>query len=346
MRAGVFALLAMCACGRVGFDDGEALVDPPGDPPAKLPTTDRHWVDRGLTAPGGLVGPRAVYDRAHNAVILYGGDRKTGFPPVEPSAAMWKYDGAAWTLLCDPCAPGPRYAPAMAYDPKRARIVMYGGYGGGQVLGDLWEWDGAWHPIAAQGEAPGERVFAQMAYDERRRTMVLFGGCHSPDSYEDKVFELVDDTWRNATVAGGPPMIGGLGTTATWNADSQTIDVLEDHGTTGDVDAIWSWNGAAWQLRCAGCTGTPRRDASLVFDPSPPRLYELGGYSGADATELSGTWVRDGNGTRLASPLVKQRDSVAIAYDERRDVFVLYGGNGDACKGGENCDETWELVRD
>jgi hypothetical protein len=71
-------------------------------------------------------------------------------------------------------------------------------------------------------------------------------------------------------------------------------------------------------------------------------MYEIGGY--AQGTELAGTWERDAQGIRMLSSLPDRRDSVAIAYDAKRDVFVAYGGNGRGCSG--NCAETWELVRD
>jgi hypothetical protein len=40
--------------------------------------------------------------------------------------------------------PGPRYAPAIAYDSARARVVLYGGIDSAMktALDDTWEWDG------------------------------------------------------------------------------------------------------------------------------------------------------------------------------------------------------------
>lgn len=346
--AAVVALSCVCACGRLGFDneaprDSGPDVDAPSD---ALSSATRHWVDRGLSTPGGLIGARAVFHRARGTIILYGGDRGTGFPPTATSAAMWEYDGTAWTKLCDPCAPGGRFAPAMAYDAKRDVIALYGGSNESVPLGDLWEWNGAWTQIATSGTDPGERAMAHLAYDERRNAMVLFGGCRGPDSLDPTVFEYAAGTWTEPLSVGGPTALGGAGMGATWDSSTGAIAVLEDHGTRGDVDTIWSWDGATWTTLCTACTGDARRDASLVFDPQPPRLYELGGFSGAKSAEVSGTWVRDAEGMRLATPLLDRRDSVAVAYDAKRDVFVLYGGNGNGCSGGKNCAETWELVRD
>jgi hypothetical protein len=38
----------------------------------------------------------------------------------------------------------------MAYDRRRARVVLYGGHDGDRVFGDLWEWDGtSWRLVLA-----------------------------------------------------------------------------------------------------------------------------------------------------------------------------------------------------
>lgn len=39
--------------------------------------------------------------------------------------------------------PGARVAHAMAYDRRRQRLGLYGGFSGGPALDDTWEWDGA-----------------------------------------------------------------------------------------------------------------------------------------------------------------------------------------------------------
>ena len=60
------------------------------------------------------------------------------------STETWTYDGRDWTKHT---APGPvaRWSPAMAYDVKRERVVLFGGNRNGRPFGplaDTWEWDG------------------------------------------------------------------------------------------------------------------------------------------------------------------------------------------------------------
>jgi hypothetical protein len=350
---GVLAAAAcVAACGRIDVDrllpgePGEPGIDGATDgPPDILPTTGRHWVNAQHADPGLLIGARMVFHRALGKVVMYGGDHATGIPPTDPSAAMWAYDGRAWSTLCDPCEPGGLFTPAIAYDSKRDRIVLFGGLDKAGTTEGFWAWDGAWTRIEtpATGISPIGRGMAQMAYDERRDRIVLFGGVVGNDltRYDASVFEYDGTQWTLAVVPSGPPLIGGQGQTAVWNPVTEQIDILEDQGYTADSDISWAWNGA-WSKICESCTGVKRRDASMAFDPSPPRTYEIGGY--ALGTELAGTWERDAQGIRMLSMLPDRRDSIAVAYDAKRDVFVAYGGNGRSCNG--NCAETWELIRD
>lgn len=78
-------------------------------------------------------------------------------------------------------APTPRNQPAIAFDSKRGKLFLFGGFTGGFedgiYLGDTWSFDGkAWRKVesgpapAARGGKPG------MTYDTVRKALVLFGG--------------------------------------------------------------------------------------------------------------------------------------------------------------------------
>jgi hypothetical protein len=75
-------------------------------------------------------GYRMAYDSEHGVTVLFGGN-----------TCLW--DGKQWTRAETPVAPPPRSVHALAYDPVRKRVVLYGGSidpGNGD---DTWEWDGA-----------------------------------------------------------------------------------------------------------------------------------------------------------------------------------------------------------
>ena len=76
---------------------------------------------------------------------------KTRSAALVSMLCVWHTNAAAqaW-ILASTTGPSVRIHHAMAYDPERQVIVLYGGYGGGElILDDTWEWDGAaWHCVA------------------------------------------------------------------------------------------------------------------------------------------------------------------------------------------------------
>ena len=95
----------------------------------------------------------------------------------------------------------PRRLPAIAYDSRRARIAVYGGYvGRTNFNGDQFEWDGhRWSSIAI-GVSPGVRLDSAMAYDEQRGVTVLFGGSDGAD--RNDTWEWDGATWKVVTPTG------------------------------------------------------------------------------------------------------------------------------------------------
>jgi hypothetical protein len=62
-----------------------------------------------------------------------------------PYGDTWAGNGKAWTALNPPTAPSARFAAAIAYDPVRAQVVLFGGSTSGpnwSPLSDTWVWDG------------------------------------------------------------------------------------------------------------------------------------------------------------------------------------------------------------
>ena len=65
-----------------------------------------------------------------------------GFVDGDVNGETWVREQGHWREV-DGVGPPPRNVHAMAYDPLRQRVVLYGGIGAEGRLADLWEWDGA-----------------------------------------------------------------------------------------------------------------------------------------------------------------------------------------------------------
>ena len=89
----------------------------------------------------------------------------------------WVLDSGGWRQVSSQFPA--RWGHAMAYDPRRNRVVCYGGFGPsasfGPYLGDTWEWDGALWQMKDVLGGPARRG-TSMAYDAVRNHVLRFGG--------------------------------------------------------------------------------------------------------------------------------------------------------------------------
>jgi hypothetical protein len=78
---------------------------------------------------------------------------------------------------------------AMAYDPVRQRVVLFGGVTAtGQLLSDVWEWDGTtWLDRTPTKPGPQPRLDHALVYDAMNSRVVMFGG--------SSTFQLLNDLW-------------------------------------------------------------------------------------------------------------------------------------------------------
>ncbi len=109
---------------------------------------DGTWQNVALAGPGSLSHFGMALDQDANALIIFGGAGSTStFTSL--SDRTWKLADGAWSELDVQEHPSERGSPAMAYDPKRKRVVLYGGFASNRSdLDDTWEWDGSqWHCI-------------------------------------------------------------------------------------------------------------------------------------------------------------------------------------------------------
>ena len=285
-----------------------------------------------------------AYDSARGRVLLFGGHQGTEWGALSDT---WEWDGASWARRApvdpeDDGDPGARSEHAMAYDERRARVVLFGGLASrwhlikkATYLGDTWEWDGLSWSLAQEGgledeESPDERGEHSMAYDRARARVVLFGG------------------------------------TTKWAPEPGH----EDCDMTGLAlcGVTWEWDGATriWRLAAEGAGDggpLPREKHALAYDAARARVVLFGGENGEDdggcdgegEERCDGTWEWDGVRWELgpsaqtdpgSAPL--RRSDHALVYDPVGARTLLWGGlagsSSESCDGtGSNyCSGMWE----
>jgi hypothetical protein len=207
-------------------------------------TPDLRWAQKfPTTKPSKRRGHALAYDAARKQTILFGGDADAAQTTGDRLGDTWAWDGTTWSMLSPPTSPPARSHAAMAYDPDRNVLVLFGGRTGTSgYLDDTWEWDGATWTFKADSHStslptPRARADASMVYDPLRHRIVLLGGgavaqdgSHFGDVWEwdgTSWAETIDDP-RLARVAahaffdrlhGGIVVYGGEVSTSQGNTD-------------------------------------------------------------------------------------------------------------------------------
>ena len=277
----------------------------------------------------------ACYDTASHSLYVYGGRNaaQTQLPD------LWRFDGQQWMQLPD--GPRARGGHAMAYDPVRDRVVVFGGYCSvtcpscspdcGKSGARTLEYDptmGTWTDTDFDLGSGLGRVDAAMAYDAVDHEVVLFGG---RSNFTDAV---LTDTWTYDGTTW--TQLSGSGPAATdrpamgWDPGLQAVIVFDLVGAT------WQFQHGAWSLLIGAATTGPvgRFGAGLSYDVQRKRFMLVGGQSAA-GDRLTDVWELDAAAatwTRVYvpgdSPLPRALEVFAPFSNGREHVF--YGGVANA----------------
>ena len=247
-------------------------------------------------------------------------------------------DGCASTCAAEqldwqelqPIAPAAQSHPALAYDPYRRRVIMFGGrstQASHDVLDDsTFEWNGAGWARQATPAAPAGRQDARMVYDAARRQVLLYGGNVGDDS------KALADFWA-------------------WNGDRWTVvqtatPKQRDHfGMVYDsarkvvvmfggfVDQVWSndtweWDGSTWHLMSPPRAPDPRGEFVMAYDPKRGVVVLAGGFTDQPSTRyFNDTWEYDGTTWHQVSTSTPSGLALgAMAYDTIGHRMIAYGG--------------------
>ena len=123
----------------------------------------------------------------------------------------WEWDGNNWSQRTTVGSPGGRAFHSLAFDSKRSRTVLFGGFGSSNALhNDTWEYDGSsWAQVATTTQ-PSSRGAYGFAFDSQRNRTVLIGGCQASGP-DQATWEWDGVTWVTHSDYGLPPNRVGQG---------------------------------------------------------------------------------------------------------------------------------------
>lgn len=220
----------------------------------------RLWRDVTPRSPSTRQGFGFVTDPMHATTLIGGG--VTTFDGTSTVTTVfddtWRWDGTSWIQAAPPVAQNARFDAAFAYDARRRRVVMFGGFGNaGMSSQNTWEWDGVTWTDRSSVSGPDPRSGAAMACNLSE--CVMFGGITSTVTNETWAWNGI--AWAKRTIVSPPP----ARTKAAMVYDALGDQIIMYSGIDAGVLAdIWIFKNNTWTLMGIG-PGTP--GASLAFDP-------------------------------------------------------------------------------
>jgi hypothetical protein len=262
----------------------------------------RQWHYLTGDGPGPRTFAAFAYDERHHEGILFGGNRVlfgSGDANNSFLADTWRFRKGQWTPV-EAAGPNERAEAAIAYDRRRARIVMFGGYHrsahGTQPLGDTWEWDGEqWRKVALDGPIP--RNSAAMSYDEQRHRIVLFGG----PGPSNETWEWDGRKWTQLQVGNVPGRFNPV-----MIYDSARKEALRFGGWTGKsrVADTWALRSNSWFfLDIPGPSA--RNHSAIAYDRLRKRAVLFGGHDGDNV--FGDTWEWDGARWNMVASVASEK---------------------------------------
>jgi hypothetical protein len=285
------------------------------------------------TTPSARFDARMVYNPVTTHTILFGGTTASDSSTKQAYEFndTWDWNGSIWTQLFPLHVPPARYDHAMVYDSARDRIVMFGGRtGNGKVdLGDTWVFkNGDWTQLNPPNSPPA-RLFSSAAYDPLRDRVVLFGG--ATITADLKTTTPYHDTWEFdgtnwiQVLSDGPkvdkPILVWDGARA--NVFMLGVDsALATHQFTYDPKVPgWTEN---TKTRLPSCVN----EANITYQSDSGTIFFTGGVcNGVSTVEDNEEW--DGNqwNPKSVKTNIGRVYGPAMAFDESRQVTLLFGGN-------------------
>jgi hypothetical protein len=298
------------------------------------------WSKHPMTGPPARIEVTLVYDSVAQRMIAFGGFDLNWYRLQD----IWEYDGSAktWTNVtpASGALPPRRSGHAMAFDPVRRVVVLFGGYNEDLLyLNDTWEWDTVartWTKLTPL-TSPQRRQGARLVYDSNASRMVLVGGVDASQFWNDtwtwnpatRAWSIIATTTSSAagriyharaypgaafnpTGGRGVTVFGGIG-----------YAVVEPVIAFNDV---WELRGTVWtDVTPSGVSPPARAWTQLAWDSALNRMIMFAGYpiTYGDTWQLvNDTWSQIV--TEQASPA--GRDSHGMVYDSARQKVVVFGG--------------------
>lgn len=276
--------------------------------------------------PPAISSIEAAYDTNRQTAVLFGGEywseQLNKWIYVNDT---WEWDGVDWVQRFPTNNPPSRAKHAMAYDPSREVVVLFGGLNEYGDLSDVWEWDGENWSQKLPSFAPPPRCCHSLFFDPQRSKIVAYGGIAGDYFYTDG-WSWNGAEWEAIYFESTSPYASG-----------HDIEYFPVEGYALLLPNLIlqdnSWNTV--QLDPAP---DYRQHAEMAYIPETQQLILFGGLENEELYD--DTWLLTADGWQQLDfdQTPPGRWGQIMFYDEVRGRIVLFGGTGQDAR-----NDMWEL---
>jgi hypothetical protein len=282
-----------------------------------------------------------VYDPNRAVIVDFGGYYGS-------TRDMWDFDGASgmWTNRSVPTnGPIQRSYPSVAYDNKRGKVMLFGGYSNVDSLlkQDTWEWSGtdsSWINRTNANPKPPGRQQGPMVYDSKRDQLLLWGGSGTGVTNDLWSWSPTTRNWTIVPVNGPVPNVS-QNVPMFYDPLRDKLELYLNYYTYYDFDLATS----TWTSRYDSKNPPPnnfinRSNTEVTYDTDRSKMLFIAGYGpqpgGTTSAYDADVWEWDpatNNFTERQPPTTGTnppgRYDHGVSYDSARKVVVMFGGYGE-----------------
>lgn len=244
------------------------------------------WIKVEATGPVPRTFASMIYDSSKDRIVLFGGSKVLFGSGPNPNNLLndtWIFRDGSWSEIFSSEVPSKRAESAMAFDPDRKRIVLFGGYEirakSYAPTGDTWEYDGStWNLINQEG--PSKRNGAAISYDKSRNVIVLFGGSTGRNGYgsgKGETWFLENHEWTKLDI---------LQPTNIFNASmvNSKDGTIRFGGWNGErrINETWILEVNQWTMLNPKQSPPARNHTAMVYDSQNDQIILYGGHDGTN----------------------------------------------------------------
>jgi cysteine-rich repeat protein len=153
---------------------------------------DMTWQPTGSIVETRRRGTMMVFDPLRRATMLFGGTDDASSISTDE---LKKWDGQQWQPVPGSSGPSGRALGALAYNPLRRTVTLFGGKGSNGRKNDTWEWNGARWTRVATASSPPAMIQSAFGYSFAA-SMALVGGNFNEGTRMQSPTQIFELAWR------------------------------------------------------------------------------------------------------------------------------------------------------